>query len=150
MFQQGPFEHFDQWIFFLFSIKYQNMFQALRKVAVMFDKWKPFMWWLMSLASSPAPLVVASFVLIACTGHNTTSIPQCSVPQYLHPSTCEDAVFISYLYPPVRIFKTDLVHILHAVRLEIGEDGQWTFPATGQVTCFPIVRQRLIPGRLQK
>jgi hypothetical protein len=37
----------------------------------------------------------------------------------------------------------------YPARCKIGEDEQWTFPATGQVTSFPIVRKRLIPGRLQ-
>jgi hypothetical protein len=30
----------------------------------------------------------------------------------------------------------------YPARCKIGEDEQWTFPATGQVTSFPIVRKR--------
>jgi len=71
------------------------------------------------------PPLVASFVIIAWTEHNTAS-----GRQYPRPRTCEDALLLSHLYSSVRIFKTDSIHARQGVRAGRMADG----PASWRVS----------------
>ncbi len=99
------------------------------------------MWCLMSLASSPAPSCSK-----LCTNCLHWAQHYFCTPvfwsQHLR-GCCLHFLFVSD--------SDDIQDRLstYPASCKIGEDGQWTFPATGQVTSFPIVGKRLIPGRLQ-